>query len=55
MYIIYNILGYIIQCLAFSLFCFTSAYVFCLGKTGSGIRMDYIFFSMMCGVVFLTL
>ncbi len=53
--IILTIFQFIVQLFALILFCIISSYVFCLGKAGTGIKLDYWFFALICGVVFFLL
>lgn len=53
MSLIMNFLGEIIQVCTFTMFCFITAFIFCTGRNKSGMKFDYVFFSIMCGVVFL--
>ncbi len=53
--IILMILQFVVQLFALVLFCIISSYVFCLGKAGTGIKLDYGFFALICGVVFFLL
>lgn len=46
------VLRCLVQAVLLVLFCVVTAYVFCVGKSRTGIRRDYLFLSLLCGVVF---
>ena len=49
------IISIFIQIIALTLFCIVSGYVFSLGRNRSGMNLDYLFFCIVCLIVFLVL
>jgi len=53
--ILFGMFIFLVQVLVLFMFCLTAGFVLALGKSGTGIKLDFFFFALVCGVVLLIL